>query len=72
MNASLRKDANAPAPTVEGDKDGCVSPPARIDVSLMDAARLHDGDPSAYAEFLGSIPGEESDEEFAKAVDALS
>jgi hypothetical protein len=34
--------------------------------------RLRSGEPSAYAAFLGSVPGEETDEEFAAAVEELS
>ena len=35
-------------------------------------ARLRPGEPSAYAKILGSIPAEESDEEFPNALEELS
>jgi hypothetical protein len=34
--------------------------------------RLDPGEESRYAKIMGAIPNEESDEEFAKAVDELS
>lgn len=43
---------------------------ARTDVAR--AARLRSGEPPAYMGFLGSIPPEETDEEFAAAVESLS
>lgn len=47
-------------------------PVAEANADLARAVRLRSGEPSVYASFLGSIPLEESDEEFAAAVDALS
>lgn len=41
-------------------------------IDLTGATRLRSGEPSVYASFLGSIPPEESDEEFAAAVASLS
>ena len=48
------------------------APAVETNADLARAARLRSGEPSVYADFLGSIPPEESDEEFAAAVDALS
>ena len=39
---------------------------------LSAQTRLRSGEPSVYADFLGSIPPEETDEEFAAAVESLS
>ena len=44
---------------------------AEVNIDLAQAVRLRSGEPSVYASFLGSIPSEETDEEFAAAVDAL-
>lgn len=40
--------------------------------NLATELRLRSGEPSAYAAFLGSVPAEETDEEFAAAVEELS
>ncbi len=48
------------------------APVAEANTDLARAVRLRPGEPSVYASFLGSIPPEESDEEFAAAVDELS
>lgn len=72
MNAALQKDSDLPASTIASDEDGGVKIPGFVNESLNDAVRLKEGEASVYAEFLGSIPGEESDEKFAKAVDAFS
>ncbi|MCK6445337.1 MAG: hypothetical protein L6Q99_03005 [Planctomycetes bacterium] len=45
------------------------APPTRDYARL---ARLRPGEKSAYAKILGSIPAEESDEEFARALEELS
>lgn len=45
---------------------------AEANVDLAQAVRLRPGEPSVYASFLGSIPPEETDDEFAAAVDTLS
>lgn len=45
---------------------------AKANIDLAQAVRLRAGEPSVYASFLGSIPAEESDEEFAAAVEAFS
>ena len=39
---------------------------------LFAQMRLRSEEPSVYAGFLGSIPPEETDEEFAAAVESLS
>jgi hypothetical protein len=36
------------------------------------AVRLRQGEPSPYASFLGSVPAEESDEAFARAIEAMN
>jgi len=45
---------------------------AEANFGLAQAVRLRPGEPSVYASFLCSIPPEETDVEFAAAVDALS
>jgi hypothetical protein len=45
---------------------------AEVNTDIAKAVRLRSGEPSVYASFLCSIPPEESDEEFAAAVDQLS
>lgn len=68
----LRIDADALAPASERDAFFRHAPVAEVNTDLARWARLRSGEPSVYASFLGSIPPEESDEEFAAAVDALS
>lgn len=68
----LRIDADALAPASERDEFFRCAPVAETNTDLARSARLRSGEPSVYASFLGSIPAEESDEEFAAAVDALS
>lgn len=68
----LRIDAEALAPA-EGQVDAFRTVPIavpRSDVSR--AARARQAEPTPYASFLGSIPGEESDEDFARAIEAMS
>lgn len=48
------------------------APVAAANGDLARAVHLRSGELSVYASFLGSIPPEESDEEFVSAVDALS
>lgn len=43
-----------------------------IDPDLFAQARLRSEESSVYARFLGSIPAEETDEEFSAAVETLS
>ncbi len=45
---------------------------AEANIDLARALCLRPGEPSVYTSFLGSIPPEESDEEFAAAVDEFS
>ncbi len=47
-------------------------PAAVARTDLVRELRLRSSEPSAYAAFLGSVPGEETDEEFAAAVEELS
>jgi hypothetical protein len=68
----LRIDADALAPASERDEFFRYAPVAEANTDLARSARLRSGEPSVYSSFLGSIPPEESDEEFAAAVDALS
>lgn len=68
----LRIDADALAPASERDEIFRHAPIAQANTDPARAARLRLGEPSVYAGFLGSIPPEETDEEFAAAVDALS
>ena len=68
----LRIDADALAPATSDDDFVRHAPVAHAKVDLARTARLRHGEASVYAGFLASIPAEESDEEFAAAVDALS
>ena len=68
----LRIDADALAPASAGDDFFRYAPVAEANIDLARTARLRPVESSVYASFLGSIPPEESDEEFAAAVDALS
>ncbi len=68
----LRIDADAIAPATERDDSFRHLPVAVAKVDVARAARLRSGEPSAYASFLGSIPPEETDDEFSAAVEALS
>ena len=68
MNAALQKDSDLPALTIASDEDSGVKLPLLVDVSLNDAVRLKECEASVFAEFLGSIRGEKSDEAFAKVV----
>lgn len=68
----LRIDADALAPASERDEFFRHAPVAEANTDLARVARLRSNESSVYASFLGSIPPEETDEEFAAAVDALS
>jgi len=68
----LRVDADALAPASQQDAFFRYMPNAEAKSDLGRATRLRIGEPSIYQGFLGSIPAEESDEEFSAAVDALS
>ena len=68
----LRIDADAIAPASLQDNFFRETPTASVLKEAIKAARLRPGEKSAYAAILGAIPTEESDEEFAAAVEALS
>jgi hypothetical protein len=68
----LRIDVDVLAPADARDDFFRHTPIAYANLDLLRASRLRAGEPSVYAGFLGSIPAEESDEEFANAVDELS
>lgn len=68
----LRIDADALAKASERDEFFRHAPVAQANADIGRTARLRPGESSVYAGFLGSIPPEETDEEFAAAVDALS
>ena len=71
--ALLRIDADAIAPASAQDEFFRDAPSAvSITQDFAKQARLRPGEKSAYASILGVIPAEESDEEFAAAVAALS
>jgi hypothetical protein len=68
----LRIDADAIAPAGAQDDFFRTVPKAAVERDYRKVARLRRGEPSVYARILGSIPAEESDEEFAAAVEELS
>lgn len=68
----LRIDADAIAPASQQDEFFREVPTAPMAHDFSGSARLRPGEPSAYAAIFGAIPAEESDEEFAAAVEALS
>lgn len=68
----LRIDVDALAPAAVDDDFFRRVPTAQANLDLLRAARLRAGEPSAYADFLASIPAEESDEAFTRAVDEMS
>ncbi len=68
----LRIDADAIAPALKQHEFFWELPVAPVVKDFVKAARLRPTDKSAYAAILGSIPPEESDEEFFAAVEALS
>ena len=68
----LRIDADALAPATMNDDFFRHAPVAHAKVDLARTAHPRYGEASVNAGFLASIPAEESDEEFAAAVDALS
>ncbi len=68
----LRIDADAMEPAA-GQVDAFRTVPTAVPkLDYVRAVRARQGEPHPYASFLGSIPAEESDEEFARAVEALS
>jgi hypothetical protein len=68
----LRIDADAIRPANE-QADAFRHVPSAVPKSdFARAIRIRQGEPSAYASFLGSVPAEESDEAFARAIEAMS
>ncbi|MEW6167777.1 MAG: hypothetical protein AB1651_08780 [Pseudomonadota bacterium] len=68
----LRIDADAVAAAGPGDAGFAVVPRAARVEDIKRQLLLKPGEASAYRELLGSIPPEESDEEFAAAIEAMS
>lgn len=70
--ALLRVDATAIAAASARDEFFRNVPSGVLTQDFLRTARLRPGEKSAYARILGSIPAEETDEEFAAAVEAMS
>lgn len=68
----LRLDADAVRPAGDADEFFRHLPVATARRDMEKHLRLRSGERSVYAQILQSIPGEESDEDFAAAVEALS
>ena len=68
----LRIDADAVVPASSRDDFFRRVPTAPVVRDYQKLVRLRPGEKSVYAQFLGSIPAEESDGEFATAIDELS
>jgi hypothetical protein len=68
----LRIDADAIAVATPSDDAFRRIPSGQVRRDFRAALRLRTAEPSVYARILGSIPAEESEEEFAAAVEALS
>jgi hypothetical protein len=68
----LRIDADAVAAAGPGDTGFAVVPRAAKVGDIKRQLLLKSGESSAYRELLGSIPPEESDEDFATAIEAMS
>jgi hypothetical protein len=68
----LRLDADAVRFASKQDEFFRHVPEAAVDRDFARLARLRPNEPSVYAQVLGSIPGEESDEDFAAAVEEMS
>lgn len=68
----LRVDATAIAAASARDEFFRIVPTGVLTQDVLRTARLRPGEKSAYARILGSIPAEETDEEFAAAVEAMS
>jgi len=68
----LRIDADAVAAAGAGDAGFAVVPRAARVGDIKRQLLLKSGEASAYRELLGSIPPEESDEDFAAAIEAMS
>jgi hypothetical protein len=67
----LRIDADAIAPASPNDEFFRAIPSAQKRRDYQKSARLKPGEPSVYARLRGSIPSEESDEEFEAALATL-
>lgn len=70
--ALLRVDASAIAPASASDDFFRAVPAGMLAQDFQRIARLRPGERSVYARILGGIPAEETDEEFAAAVEAMS
>lgn len=68
----LRIDADAVAAAGAGDAGFAVVPRATRVGDIKRQLLLKTGETSAYRDLLGSIPAEESDEDFAAAIEAMS
>lgn len=68
----LRIDADAVAAAGAGDVGFAVVPRAARVGDIKRQLLLKSGEASAYRDLLGSIPPEESDEDFAAAIEAMS
>jgi hypothetical protein len=68
----LRIDADAIASASPSDDFFRQVPVAPVARDYQKLVRLKPGEKSVYARILGSIPAEESDEEFAAAIEAMS
>jgi len=68
----LRIDADA-IEAAAGQVDAFRTVPVAVPkLDFVRSVRARQGEPNPYASFLGSIPAEESDEEFARAIESLS
>ena len=70
--ALLRVDASALSAASARDDFFRMVPAGALAQDFQRISRLRPGEKSVYARILGSIPTEESDEEFAAAVEAMS
>ena len=68
----LRIDADAVALASKQDEFFRQLPHAAAERDYLDQARLRVGEKPVYTQVLGSIPSEESDEDFAMAVEEMS
>lgn len=68
----LRVDASAIAAASAQDNFFRMVPSGALVQDIQRIARLRPGEKSVYARILGSIPAEETEEEFAAAVEAMS
>ena len=68
----LRVDATAIAAASARDEFFRIVPSGVLTQDVLRTARLRPGEKSVYARILSSIPAEETDEEFAAAVEAMS